>query len=240
VDHSILAADPFVHSNIVGTHRLLEAARRHGCQRFHHVSTDEVFGSLEPGDPPFKETSPYRPNSPYSASKAASDHLARAWWKTYGLPVTISQCSNNYGPAQAGGKFIPVVIQRALAGEPVPIYGDGHQVRDWLHVEDHCRAIETLLEQGEAGGNWCVGANNEHQNLEVARGICAVLDRLRPDGAPHERHLSHVEDRPGHDRRYALDSTRLHALGWRPRRAWQQGLEETVTWYLERFDARRG
>jgi len=245
VDRSISAPDLFVQTNVVGTLALLEAARRawlgggkvsSGEVRFHHVSTDEVFGSLSPGEPAFKETNPYAPNSPYAASKAASDHLVRAYFHTYGLPVTISNCSNNYGPFQFPEKLIPLMILNAVGGRPLPIYGDGLQIRDWLYVEDHCEAIWTIIRKGRPGETYNIGGNNQPANIEVVREICAVLDDLLPRSAhvPHERLCQTVADRPGHDRRYAMNVDKIRAeLGWRPREDIHSGLRKTVQWYLD-------
>ena len=245
VDRSIHGPEDFVQTNVVGTFRLLEAARAYFSKlstgdretfRFLHVSTDEVYGSLLPGDPAFSESSPYAPNSPYSASKAASDHLARAYFHTYGLPVVTTNCSNNYGPYQFPEKLIPVVILSALAGKGLPIYGDGMQIRDWLYVKDHCTAVRAVLHKGRPGETYNVGGNSETANLEVVRAICGVLDELRPaqDGRPHERLISHVGDRPGHDRRYAIDASKItRDIGWKPKETFESGLRKTVTWYLD-------
>jgi dTDP-glucose 4,6-dehydratase len=244
VDRSILGPAQFIQSNIVGTFNLLEAARAAWLgeapalaapPRFHHVSTDEVFGSLGPGDPAFTETTPYAPNSPYSASKASSDHLVRAYFHTYGLPVTISNCSNNYGPYQFPEKLIPLMILNALNWKPLPVYGDGRQVRDWLYVEDHCRAIWQVLRQGRAGETYNVGGDNQPPNLEVVRTTCAILDELspRPDGRPYADLVQFVQDRPGHDRRYAMDIRKIRQeLGWQPAESLESGLRKTVAWYL--------
>jgi dTDP-glucose 4,6-dehydratase len=230
VDRSITGPGVFVEANVLGTQTLLEVARRHGVSRFVQVSTDEVYGSLGPDDPPFTEESPLAPNSPYSASKASADLFCRAYVETYGLHVSITRCSNNYGPYQYAEKLIPLFIHRALNDEPVPLYGDGMNVRDWLHVEDHCRAVLTVLENGAAGRVYNVGGGNEHTNLETTR---LVLDALgKPEGP-----IQHVTDRLGHDRRYAIDSSRLQReLGWRPRHTFEEGLRETVRWYLENRD----
>jgi dTDP-glucose 4,6-dehydratase len=245
VDRSIVGPAPFVQTNVVGTFRLLEAARQvwltEGRQpeepiRFHHISTDEVFGSLGPDDPAARETTPYSPNSPYAASKAAGDLLAAAYARTYGLSVTISNCSNNYGPYQFPEKLIPMLILNGLERKPLPIYGDGLQVRDWLHVEDHCRAIHRILKDGRPGSSYNVAAGNQPTNLEVARLICAILDELDPGGS-HASLIEMVADRPGHDRRYALDFTRVRTeLGWQPRIDLPAGLRETVLWYLGQLD----
>lgn len=247
VDRSIDGPAAFVQTNVVGTLALLEAARDYwkslqGAEReafrFLHVSTDEVYGSL--GDTGrFTEETPYAPNSPYSASKAASDHLVRAFHHTYGLPVLTTNCSNNYGPYQFPEKLIPLVIARALAGEPLPVYGDGRNVRDWLYVADHCAAIRAVLERGRIGETYNVGGDAEKQNIEVVRTICALLDERRPraDGKPRESQVTFVADRPGHDRRYAIDASKLkRELGWSPSRSFEQGIAETVDWYLAHQD----
>jgi dTDP-glucose 4,6-dehydratase len=244
VDRSIAGAAPFIQTNIVGTYVLLEAARSYLATlddakraqfRFLHVSTDEVYGSL--GDEGFfTETTAYAPNSPYSASKAAADHLARAWSHTYGLPVLVTNCSNNYGPYQFPEKLIPVVILNALAGKPIPVYGRGENVRDWLFVDDHARALRAVFERGEPGETYNVGGDSERSNLEVVRAICALLDEMVPDAAvgPRESLITFVTDRPGHDWRYAIDASRIHgALGWSPAESFESGLRRTVAWYLE-------
>jgi dTDP-glucose 4,6-dehydratase len=242
VDRSILGPAPFIQTNVVGTFTLLEAARvvwkgNFDGKRFHHVSTDEVFGSLGPDDPPFCETTPYEPRSPYSASKAASDHLARAYFHTYGLPVTITNCSNNYGPYQFPEKLIPLMILNALEDKPLPIYGDGKQIRDWLYVEDHCEAIYRVLESGRPGETYNIGGGNQPSNLDIVRQICTLLDEFQPAGAPHERLITHVPDRPGHDRRYAMDIRKIRReLGWSPRHDLASGLRATVRWYLDHPD----
>lgn len=244
VDRSIDGPDAFIHSNIVGTHVLLKAAKaawagKPGTFRFHHVSTDEVFGSLGPQDPAFHERTPYDPSSPYSASKAASDHLVRAYHRTYGLPVTLTNCSNNYGPYQFPEKLIPVIILKALAGRPIPVYGDGKNVRDWLFVTDHCGAIERVLERGKLGETYNVGGNSERTNLEIVRTICKLLDERRPGSAhrPHEKLISFVQDRLGHDRRYAIDIRHIRReLGWQPTEDLSGGLAKTVDWYLSHLD----
>lgn len=241
VDRSILGPAPFVQTNVVGTFNLLEVAKNAWAEsggmsgrRFHHVSTDEVFGSLGPSDPAFSETTPYDPRSPYSASKASSDHLVRAYFHTYGLPVTITNCSNNYGPFQFPEKLIPLMVLNALRGEPLPIYGDGKQIRDWLHVEDHCEAIHLILKQGRPGQTYNVGGGNQPYNIDLVREICAILDGLRPASAPYAALMKHVPDRPGHDRRYAMDITKIRVeLGWAPRHDLEGGLHETVRWYLD-------
>jgi dTDP-glucose 4,6-dehydratase len=244
VDRSIHGPAEFMRTNITGTFTLLEAARKYlaSCDagarsafRFLHVSTDEVYGSLRPDDAPFSETNPYEPNSPYSASKAASDHLVRAWHHTYGLPILTTNCSNNYGPFQFPEKLIPLVIVNALAGKPLPIYGDGMQVRDWLYVKDHCTAIRAVLAGGRVGETYNIGGWNEQPNIEIVRTICGLLDELRPDPAgPHSRLITYVTDRPGHDRRYAIDAGKIEReLGWRPDETFETGIRKTVTWYLE-------
>jgi dTDP-glucose 4,6-dehydratase len=243
VDRSIDGPAAFVQTNVVGTFQLLEAARAYwkgldaagqAAFRFLHVSTDEVYGSL--GDEgKFTEVTPYAPNSPYSASKAASDHLVRAYHHTYGLPVLTTNCSNNYGPFQFPEKLIPLVILKALAGEPLPVYGDGRNVRDWLYVKDHCAAIRRVLEAGRVGETYNVGGDAERQNIEVVKAICALLDQRRPraDGQPRESQITFVKDRPGHDRRYAIDASKLqNELGWRPTVSFEQGMAATVDWYL--------
>ena len=247
VDRSIHGPAAFVRTNVEGTFTLLEAARAYwgaldadarAAFRFLHVSTDEVYGSLGPQDPPFAETKAYEPNSPYSASKAASDHLVRAWHHTYGLPVLTTNCSNNYGPYQFPEKLIPLVIANALAAKPLPIYGDGMNVRDWLYVGDHCSAIREVLARGRLGETYNVGGWNEMPNIEIVRTICALLDELRPDPAgPHERLITYVQDRPGHDRRYAIDARKIEReLGWRPAETFATGIRKTVEWYLGNQD----
>ena len=243
VDRSIDGPAAFVQTNVVGTLSLLEAARDHWKAlpgdardgfRFLHISTDEVYGSL--GDTgKFTETTPYAPNSPYSASKAASDHLVRAFHHTYGLPVLTTNCSNNYGPFQFPEKLIPLIIQKALAGEPLPVYGDGRNVRDWLFVQDHCRAIRRVLEAGRVGETYNVGGDAERENIHVVRTLCALLDerRPRPDGRAREAQITYVKDRPGHDRRYAIDASKIQGeLGWAPTVSFEQGMAATVDWYL--------
>ena len=242
VDRSIDGPGVFVSSNVLGTFNLLQAARAHFEQlpadraqafRFHHISTDEVFGSLgEQGR--FSETTPYDPRSPYSASKAASDHLVSAWHHTYGLPVVLTNCSNNFGPWQFPEKLIPVVILKAVAGEPIPLYGDGGNVRDWLYVEDHVDALLLAATQGQPGRSYCVGGYGERTNKQVVEAICTLLDQRLPQGAPHSRLITPVTDRPGHDRRYAIDPGRIEQeLGWTPRHPFEQGLAATVDWYLD-------
>ncbi len=247
VDRSIHGPGEFIRTNIEGTFTLLEAARAYwgGLAsaarqdfRFLHVSTDEVYGSLGPQDPPFAETKAYEPNSPYSASKAASDHLVRAYHHTYGLPTLTTNCSNNYGPYQFPEKLIPLVIANALAGKPLPIYGDGMNVRDWLYVGDHCAAIRAVLARGRTGETYNIGGWNEMPNLVIVKTICALLDELHPSGAgPYERLLTFVKDRPGHDRRYAIDARKIeHELGWRPAETFETGIGKTVRWYLDHQD----
>ena len=244
VDRSIHGPGAFVRTNVDGTFPLLEAARAHWSAlpagereafRFLHVSTDEVYGSLGPNDPAFTETKAYEPNSPYSASKAASDHLVRAWHHTYGLPVLTTNCSNNYGPYQFPEKLIPLMIVNALAGKPLPIYGDGQNVRDWLYVGDHCSAIREVLARGRLGETYNVGGWNEMANLEIVHTLCALLDELRPSAAgSHARLITYVKDRPGHDRRYAIDARKIEReLGWRPAETFQSGIRKTVQWYLD-------
>ena len=242
VDRSITGSGAFVETNIFGTYTLLEAARAYWTGlardraekfRFLHVSTDEVYGSLG-NEGLFREDTPYDPSSPYSASKAASDHLAVAWQRTYGLPVVVSNCSNNYGPYQFPEKLIPLMILNALGGKPLTIYGDGRNVRDWLYVDDHARALWLILTRGEIGRKYNVGGRNEQTNLAVVERICQLMDRHSPGGAPHERLVSFVTDRPGHDRRYAIDATRLEQeLGWRAQEDFASGIEKTVRWYLD-------
>lgn len=245
VDRSIREPQAFIQTNVMGTLTLLEAARKvwleekqNGTQavRFHHISTDEVYGTLGAGDPAFEECTPYAPNSPYAASKAASDHLVRAYHHTYGLPVTISNCSNNYGPYQFPEKLIPLMIVNALEGKALPIYGDGLQIRDWLYVEDHCAAIWKIVQEGRIGECYNIGGDNQPTNLEIVKTLCALLDELHPDSPviPHEKLMTSVPDRPGHDRRYAMNIGKIRAeLGWEPASNLQDGLEKTVRWYLE-------
>ncbi|SMO69143.1 dTDP-glucose 4,6-dehydratase [Paracoccus laeviglucosivorans] len=243
VDRSIDGPGDFIETNITGTYNLLEAARAYWVGqgrpegfRFHHISTDEVFGSLgETGQ--FTEETPYDPRSPYSASKAASDHLVRAWHETYGLPVVLTNCSNNYGPFHFPEKLVPVVILNALHGRPIPVYGDGGNVRDWLYVEDHADALLLVLEKGELGRSYNIGGENEAKNIDLVRTICAEMDRLRPENAPHDKLITFVTDRPGHDRRYAIDPDRIRTeLGWRPSVTVEEGLRQTVEWYLDNAD----
>ncbi len=244
VDRSIHGPGAFVRTNVEGTFSLLEATRQFwgglddadkASFRFLHVSTDEVYGSLGPQDPPFAETKSYEPNSPYSASKAASDHLVRAWHHTYGLPVLTTNCSNNYGPFQFPEKLIPLMIVNALAGKPLPIYGDGLNVRDWLYVSDHCAAIREVLARGRPGETYNVGGWNEKANIDIVRAVCALLDEFSPAGAgSYSRLITHVKDRPGHDRRYAIDARKIEReLGWRPAETFDTGIRKTVRWYLD-------
>lgn len=245
VDRSIHAPDDFIRTNVNGTFTLLEAARAYWTQlnpddknrfRFLHVSTDEVYGSLGPSDPAFSEATRYAPNSPYSASKAASDHLVRAYHHTYGLPVLTTNCSNNYGPFQFPEKLIPLVILHASTGKPIPIYGDGQNVRDWLYVTDHCEAIRTVLVHGKPGETYNVGGRNELKNMDVVNTICSVLDEFRPNDPVvfHHKLITFVKDRPGHDRRYAMDVSKIEVeLGWRPQETFETGIRKTVRWYIE-------
>ncbi len=242
VDRSIDSPEPFIQTNVTGTLRLLNAARRHWLRhparetfRFLHVSTDEVYGSLGPGAPAFSETTPYAPNSPYAASKAASDHLVRAFHHTYGLPVLTTNCSNNYGPYHFPEKLIPLVILNALDGKPLPVYGDGQQIRDWLFVEDHAAALWRVLQRGRTGETYNIGGLNERANLDVVRTICALLDERSPraDGLSYASQITFVADRPGHDRRYAIDCSKIQAeLAWQPAESFESGLAHTVDWYL--------
>jgi dTDP-glucose 4,6-dehydratase len=246
VDRSIDAPAGFISTNVVGTFSLLEAARgfwsgldgeSRASFRFLHVSTDEVYGTLGPADPPFTETTAYAPNSPYAASKAGSDHLVRAYHHTYGLPTLVTNCSNNYGPRQFPEKLIALVIANALAGEPLPVYGDGMQVRDWLYVGDHCCAIRRVLEAGLPGQVYNIGGASEMLNIGVVRAICDLLDRLAPRAQSHAAQIAHVADRPGHDRRYAIDAGKItRELGWTPSESFASGIEKTVVWYLEHGD----
>ncbi len=245
VDRSLQGPAAFIQTNIVGTFTLLEAARKVWLAekkldetkvRFHHISTDEVYGSLEPGDPAFEETTPYTPNSPYAASKASSDHLVRSYAHSFGLPITLSNCSNNYGPYQFPEKLIPLMILNALTGKPLPIYGDGMQIRDWLYVEDHCDAIWTILQNGEVGESYNIGGGNQPPNIEIVNTICAILDGADPSPQyrPHTQLIEYVTDRPGHDRRYAMNIEKINReLGWSPSVNLEEGLKKTVTWYLE-------
>ncbi len=245
VDRSIHGPGDFIHTNVVGTFSLLEAVRAYWSElsdsakaefRFLHVSTDEVYGSLSPTDPAFTETNTYKPNSPYSASKAASDHLVRAWHYTYGLPVLTTNCSNNYGPYHFPEKLIPLVILNALAGKSLPVYGDGQQIRDWLYVKDHCSAIRRVLRSGKLGETYNIGGWNEKPNIDVVNTICSILDELRPksDGSSYASQITYVKDRPGHDRRYAIDAIKLEReLGWKPAETFDTGIRKTVRWYLD-------
>ncbi len=245
VDRSIHGPGDFIETNIVGTFNLLESVRGYwsalpvaekAAFRFLHVSTDEVYGSLAKDDPAFAETNRYEPNSPYSASKAASDHLVRAWHHTYGLPVLTTNCSNNYGPFHFPEKLIPLMIVNALAGKPLPVYGDGMQIRDWLYVKDHCSAIRRVLEAGRLGETYNVGGWNEKPNIEIVKTVCALLDELSPraDGKPYVEQITYVTDRPGHDRRYAIDATKIHReLDWKPAETFESGIRKTVQWYLD-------
>lgn len=248
VDRSISGPDDFIQTNIVGTFNLLESTRaywqslpedRKNAFRFLHVSTDEVYGSLSPGAPAFSETHPYEPNSPYSASKAASDHLVRAYQHTYGLPTLTTNCSNNYGPFHFPEKLIPLMIVNALADKPLPVYGDGLQIRDWLYVQDHCSAIRRVLEAGKVGETYNIGGWNEQANINIVRIICQLLDEMRPraDGKSYAEQISYVKDRPGHDRRYAIDATKIaNELGWKPQETFETGIRRTVLWYLDNSD----
>ena len=247
VDRSIHGPGAFMKTNVDGTFTLLEAARAHwgslagdakAAFRFHHVSTDEVYGSLQPGAPAFTEDHPYEPNSPYSASKAASDHLVRAWHHTYGLPVVTTNCSNNYGPYHFPEKLIPLMIVNALAAKPLPVYGDGQQIRDWLYVGDHCSGIRAVLAGGRLGETYNIGGWNEQANIDIVRIVCGLLDELRPDPAgPYARLITYVTDRPGHDRRYAIDARKIEReLGWRPAETFASGIRKTVQWYLANAD----
>jgi len=247
VDRSIHGPGAFIKTNVEGTFTLLEATRAHwsalgaddqAAFRFHHVSTDEVYGSLSKTDPPFTETDTYEPNSPYSASKAASDHLVRAWHHTYGLPVVTTNCSNNYGPYHFPEKLIPLMIVNALAGKPLPVYGDGQQVRDWLYVKDHCTAIREVLARGRLGETYNIGGWNEKPNIEIVQTVCALLDEMKPDPVgSYDRLVTYVTDRPGHDRRYAIDARKIEReLGWKPAETFATGIRKTVRWYLDHAD----
>lgn len=245
VDRSIDGPAAFIQTNVTGTATLLEAVRAYwgalsaaeaAAFRFHHVSTDEVYGDLADGDPPFTETTPYAPSSPYSASKAASDHLVRAWHRTYGLPVVLSNCSNNYGPCHFPEKLVPLIILKAIRGEPLPVYGDGSQIRDWLYVEDHARALYRILTRGVPGETYNVGGHNEKRNIDVVRTVCRLLDELHPASpvTPHETLITFVSDRPGHDRRYAVDAAKIgRELGWYPEETFDTGMRKTVQWFLD-------
>lgn len=244
VDRSISGPSEFIQTNIIGTYTLLEAARqywgsldeaRKASFRFHHISTDEVYGDLEGPEDLFTETTPYQPSSPYSASKASSDHLVRAWARTYSLPTLVTNCSNNYGPCHFPEKLIPLIILNALEGKPLPVYGKGNQVRDWLYVEDHARALYKVVTEGEVGETYNIGGHNEKQNIEVVYTLCALLDELRPDSAhrPHASLITYVQDRPGHDQRYAIDASKIQReLGWTPQETFETGIRKTVEWYL--------
>lgn len=248
VDRSIHGPDDFIRTNVNGTFSLLEEARAYWVAlsesdrqnfRFLHVSTDEVFGSLDPADPAFSETTPYAPNSPYSASKAAADHLVRSYRHTYGLPTLTTNCSNNYGPFQFPEKLIPLMILNACQGKPLPVYGDGQNVRDWLYVEDHCRAIRAVLKHGKPGETYNIGGGHEQKNIEIVSTICALLDELRPNDpvVPHKKLITFVQDRPGHDRRYAMDTRKIeHELRWKPQETFATGIRKTVRWYVEHED----
>ena len=248
VDRSIHGPEDFIQTNVVGTFHLLEAVRGYwsalegdakSAFRFLHVSTDEVYGTLGPGDAPFTETTPYTPNSPYSATKAASDHLVRAYHHTYGMPVLTTNCSNNYGPFHFPEKLIPLILVNALAGKPLPIYGDGMQVRDWLYVKDHCSAIRRVLEAGRLGETYNVGGWNEKPNIDIVKTGCALLDEMRPKagGSAYFDQVTYVKDRPGHDRRYAIDASKIHReLGWKPAETFDTGIRKTVQWYLDHAD----
>lgn len=247
VDRSIDGPAAFIQTNIVGTYALLEATRNYWLQleparkaafRFHHISTDEVYGDLHGVDDLFTETTPYAPSSPYSASKAASDHLVRAWQRTYGLPVLLTNCSNNYGPYHFPEKLIPLVILNALDGKPLPVYGNGQQVRDWLYVEDHARALLTVVSEGKVGETYNIGGHNEQKNLHVVESICALLDELSPrQNGSYKEQISFVSDRPGHDLRYAIDASKIEReLGWKPTETFTSGLRKTVLWYLDNLD----
>ena len=243
VDRSIHAPGEFVQTNVVGTFNLLEETRAYwsalpqsakAAFRFLHVSTDEVYGSLALNDPAFSETTAYAPNSPYAASKAASDHLVRAYHHTYGFPTITTNCSNNYGPLQFPEKLIPLMIRNALQGQPLPVYGDGKNVRDWLYVSDHCAGIRAALKKGRLGETYNIGGSSEKTNLEVVHALCSILDALRPDGAPHARLITFVKDRPGHDWRYAIDASKIQSeIGWQPTEKFESGLRKTVRWYLD-------
>lgn len=248
VDRSILGPSAFVQTNIIGTFALLEATRKvwleekklgEAAVRFHHISTDEVYGSLAPDEPAFEEETSYAPNSPYAASKASSDHLVRSYAHTYGLPITLTNCTNNYGPFQFPEKLIPLMILNALEGKDLPIYGDGNQVRDWLYVEDHCEAIWQVLQHGRTGESYCIGGNNQPTNLEIVNTLCAILDELQPhsSGILYASLKKFIQDRPGHDRRYAMKTDKIgRELGWQPKHELKEGLLKTVRWYLEQND----
>lgn len=241
VDRSILDPGNFIQTNVIGTYTLLEIARKYWLgdsqgYRFHHISTDEVYGSLNPGDSPFSEDTPYDPNSPYSASKASSDHLARSYFTTYGLPITITNCSNNYGPNQYPEKLIPLMVLNAIQGKPLPVYGEGKNIRDWLYVTDHCEAIWEVLERGVVGDTYLIGGNNQPKNIEIVNNICDILDELFPSSpnVPHNSLIEFVTDRPGHDFRYDIDIRKIkNELGWEPIYSLQDGLMKTILWYLD-------
>lgn len=242
VDRSIRGPGEFVRTNVVGTYTLLEACRQYWLNerklgseqvRFHHISTDEVYGSLGPDDPPFTETTPYAPNSPYSASKAGSDHLVRAYHHTYGLPTTTTNCSNNYGPRQHGEKFIPTVIRHCLEQKPIPVYGNGSNIRDWLYVEDHCSGIDAVIRRGGLGNTYNIGGANEHANIDICRLICRLMDSRFPERGPHERLINFVKDRPGHDWRYSIDNKLVCAeIGWMPASSFEGALKKTIDWVV--------
>lgn len=239
VDNSINNPSPFVHTNINGTFNLLECSRKYWKEnkdyRFIHISTDEVYGTLEVADPAFTEETSYKPNSPYSASKAASDHLVRAYYHTYGLPVITTNCSNNYGPYQHNEKLIPTIIRKALAGEDIPIYGDGHQIRDWLYVEDHCKAIKLVLEKGKIGETYNIGGDSEKTNLYIANTICDILNNKKPKSTDYKEQIKFVSDRPGHDRRYAINFSKIaNELGWMPEETFESGINKTIDYYTTR------
>jgi dTDP-glucose 4,6-dehydratase len=232
VDRSIDSPREFIQTNILGTFELLERARKHHLS-FLQVSTDEVFGSLDTGDPAFTETHPYKPNSPYAASKASADHLVRAYHHTYGLRTFITNCSNNFGPRQFPEKLIPLVILNALENKPIPIYGDGNNVRDWLFVEDHCTAILRTIRHGVSGESYCIGGQNEVSNLDLVHNICTILDEMAPSSQPHANLIAFVKDRPGHDQRYAINTQKINSLGWHPEKKFAENMRKTVSWYLE-------
>ena len=242
VDRSISGPAAFIQTNVVGTFTLLEAARQYWAEaggldpvacRFHHISTDEVYGTLSADDPPFTETTPYAPNSPYSASKAGADHLVRSYYHTYGVPVTTTNCSNNYGPYQHEEKFIPTIVRSCLEERPIPVYGDGSNIRDWLYVEDHCRGIDTVIRRGRLGASYNIGGKNEWSNIAITRLICSLMDERRPGNAPHDRLITFVTDRPGHDWRYAIDTSKIETeLEWTPLESFETGIRKTLDWYL--------
>jgi len=243
VDNSITGPEAFVRTNVMGTFTLLDAARQYwlgdcgfglnDC-RFHHISTDEVYGTLKADDPAFSETTPYAPNSPYSASKAGSDHLVRAWFHTYGMPVTTTNCSNNYGPRQHGEKFIPTVIRCCREGKPIPVYGDGSNIRDWLYVDDHCSGIDVVIRRGRLGETYNIGGINEWANINIVRLICELMDEMQPADKPHTDLITYVQDRPGHDWRYAIDAAKMGSeLNWQPDETFETGIRKTVAWYLQ-------